>query len=645
MPERRGRAATAVKPEDDLAHLHLMQATVEHSHDYVLIVDWTGRAGAERIVYVNEAFSRITGYSREEALGCNPKALLCGAETDLALLRGMLGRVAVGSSVVLELLHYCKDGSKVWLELSIFPLPDTNGAVTHSITFGRDISERKLAAAALIRATLAEERYAALARETAERQRTAALLSHAAYHDALTGLPNRALFLDCVTSALALIGQHPEQFVAVLLLDCDRFKLVNETLGHLTGDLLLSAIARRLESCLLPGETLARIGGDEFTILLENAREAARAGDLAARLLKAFSTSFSVAEQDVHVTASIGIALTSPGATCAEDLLRDADIAMYRAKALGKNRYVAFTPHLRDLASRSLQVEAALRRAIEHGELTLAYQPIVGLADGRLVSFEALARWAHPELGVVEPVEFITVAEETGLIIPLGAWVLNEACAQMHRWHESFPNRNALSISVNVSAKQLQDEYFVAGVREALARSGLSGEHVRIEITESVLMHDPVEAAATLRELRDLGIQLDMDDFGTGYSSLAYLHQFPLDALKIDRSFVSGLGSGVAHPEIVQTVIALARQLRLVVIAEGVETGEQERQLLALGCEYGQGYHFARPLDAPAAARYLDATQTLGGALGPRHAPPLVILRGSGRRRPPHAARPIKRKR
>jgi EAL domain-containing protein (putative c-di-GMP-specific phosphodiesterase class I) len=305
---------------------------------------------------------------------------------------------------------------------------------------------------------------------------------------------------------------------------------------------------------------------------------------------------------------------------------------------------VAFTPQLRDRASRSLQLETALRRAIERRELRLAYQPIVSLADVRLVSFEALARWEHPELGVVEPVEFIRVAEETGLIVALGDWVLNEACAQMQRWHESFPNWRALNVSVNVSAKQLQDPRFTAGVRETLARSGLSGEHVRIEITESVLMHDPVEAAAILRELRDLGIRLDMDDFGTGYSSLAYLHQFPLDALKIDRSFVSGPGSAVAYPEIVKTVIELARQLGLEVVAEGVETDEQERELLALGCTYGQGYHFARPLDAPAAERYLDATQKLGGALaGPRPASPLAILPG-GRppRRPPRRAKLVK---
>lgn len=637
--------AVAIAPEQELAHLHLMQAAVEHASDYVLIVDWTGPPDSERIVYVNASFSRITGFSREEALGRNPKTLLCGPSTDRAFLRRMLTRVNGGTPVTFELLHYCKGGSTLWLELSIFPLPGLNGKVTHSITFGRDVAERKLAAAALIRATVAEERYAALARETAECQRAKEQLAHVAYHDPLTGLPNRALFVDRVTSALARNGQHPEQFVAVLLLDCDRFKLVNETLGHLTGDLLLIAIARRLESCLLPGETLARIGGDEFTILLEHAQEAASAGDIAARLLKAFSTPFSLGEQEVHVTASIGIAWTSPSSTSAEDLMRDADIAMYRAKALGKDRCVAFTPQLRDRASRSLQVETALRRAIERRELRLAYQPIVSLADVRLVSFEALSRWKHPELGVVEPVEFIRVAEETGLIVALGDWVLNEACAQMRRWHDSFPNWHALSISVNVSAKQLQDEHFVTGVRETLARSGLSGEHLRIEITESVLMHDPVEAAAILRELRGMGIRLDMDDFGTGYSSLAYLHQFPLDALKIDRSFVSGLGSGVAYPEIVQTVIALARQLGLEVIAEGVESDEQERQLLALGCTYGQGYHFARPLDAPAATLYLEATQTLGGALATlRSAQPLAILPGTRRPRHPHAGRPLKRK-
>ncbi len=589
-----------------------MQSAVEHAHDYVMVVDWPSGGQSRLIRYVNEAFTRITGYAREEAIGKDPMLLLRGPGTDLAVLQQVLVGVLAGRPAVFELLHYREDGSAIWLELSIFPLEDGEGVLTHSITFGRDISERKQAETALIRAKVAEEYNAALQREIAERQRTEAQLAHATFHDPLTGLPNRALFVDRVTSALARSGPRPEQIVAVLFLDCDRFKLVNETLGHLTGDLLLIAIARRLERCLRPGDTLARQGSDEFSILLEDARVAATAAGIAERLLQAFSTPFTLGGHEVYATASIGIALSSPGTTSPEDLLRDADIAMYRAKVLGKDRYEVFMPELRDRASRLLQLETGLRCALDRSELSLAYQPIVSLAGGWLNGFEALARWQHPELGTIEPSEFIPVAEETGLIHPLGEWVLREACAQTRRWQEAFPKWNALCVSVNVSAKQLQDQRFIDRVREALAQSGLCAGPLRVEITESILMRDPGRAAAVLRKLRELGVKLHVDDFGTGYSSLSYLHQFPTDALTLARSFVSGQGSaGIATPEIVQTVIALARQLRLEVIAEGVETEEQERQLRALGCTNGQGYRFARPLDAHAAARYLDAAQAV----------------------------------
>ena len=598
-----------------------MQSAVEHAHDSVMIVDWTGGERPHLIRYVNEGFTRITGYACEEVIGRNPPRLLCGSNTDLAVLQRNLAVVLAGRPTVFELLHYCKDGSTIWLELSIFPLQDGEGAVTHSITFGRDISERKQAEAALIRAKVAEEHNAALQREIAERQRAERAraerqraeeqLAHTTFHDPLTGLPNLALFLDRVTSALARSGR-PRQVVAVLFLDCDRFMLVNETLGHLTGDLLLIAIARRLERCLRPSDTLARQGGDEFKILLEDIPDAATATGIAERLLQAFSTPFTLGDHEVYATASIGIALSSPGTTSPEDLLLDADIAMYRAKVLGKDRYEVFVPELRDQVSRLLQLETALRRALDRSELSLAYQPIVSLADGRLNGFEALARWQHPELGAIEPSEFIPVAEETGLIHPLGEWVLREACAQTRRWQDAFPKCGALSVSVNVSAKQLQDQRFIDRVRGALAQSGLGAQHLRVEITESILMRDPGRAAAVLRKLRELGVKLHMDDFGTGYSSLSYLHHFPLDALKIDRSFVSGQGSaGIANPEIVHSVIALARNLGLEVIAEGIETEEQERQLRALGCTNGQGYRFARPLDAHAAARYLDAAQAV----------------------------------
>jgi diguanylate cyclase (GGDEF)-like protein len=470
-----------------------------------------------------------------------------------------------------------------------------------------------------------------LSRSTAARQRAEHHLAHAAYHDPLTDLPNRLLFLEHLAVALGRSRGQPELVMAVLFIDVDRFKLVNDTLGHLAGDQLLIEISRRLEACLRRGDTLARLGGDEFTVLLEVAAPdaAVTAAAVAERMLQAFSAPFTLGEREVYSTATIGIALSSSGTLSPEDLLRDADIAMYRAKSLGKNRYEFFASVDRDNPTRLLKLETGLRRAVERSEFTVAYQPIISLADGLVTGFEALARWHDPELGPISPAEFIPVAEETGLICWLGEWILREACAQTRRWQEAFPAHAALCISVNVSAKQLQDEQFIERVRATLAESGLSAECLRVEITESHLMSNPVYAALALHKLRALGAKIYLDDFGTGYSSLAYLHHFPVDALKIDRSFISGQSDEIANPEIVKTVIALAQHLGFAVIAEGVETEGQERQLRALQCTYGQGYRYAKPLDVHAAGRLLIKAQAAWQASvteGSGVEPPLICI-------------------
>jgi diguanylate cyclase (GGDEF)-like protein len=450
-----------------------------------------------------------------------------------------------------------------------------------------------------------------LSRSTTALQRAEQGLTHAAYHDPLTDLPNRLSFAGHLTVALAQSHPHPELVLAVLFINIDRFKLVNDTLGHRAGDQLLIVIARRLQGCRRRGDTLARLGADEFTVLLELAAPdaAATAAAAAERILQTFSAPFTLGDREVYATASIGIALSSSGTLSPEDLLRDADIAMHRAKSLGKHRYEFFAPVDRDAPTRLLQLETGLRRAVDRSEFTVAYQPIISLADGRVTGFEALARWHDPELGPISPAEFIPVAEETGLICWLGEWMLREACAQTRRWQEAFPAHAALCISVNVSAKQLQDEQFVDRVGAILAQSGLSAEYLRVEVTESHLMSNPVNASAALHKLRALGAKIYLDDFGTGYSSLAYLHQFPVDALKIDRSFVSGEGDEIANPGIVKAVIALGQHLGLALIAEGIETEEQERQLHALRCTYGQGYLYAKPLDTHAATRCLIKAQ------------------------------------
>ncbi len=559
------------------------------------------------IRYVNQAFTRILGYTSKEAVGANP-LMLCGPESDLEALQQRLGDALAGNTALFELLHYRKGGVPIWLEASIFPLRNRDGAVTHSVWFGRDIGERKLAESALVRAKVAEESNAELRKEIADRKRAEARLVHAAFHDPLTGLPNRELFVDRVKSALARSSLHPGKRAAVLSLDCDRFKLVNDTLGHLAGDLLLIAVARRLEACLRPGDTLARPGGDEFSILLEDIHDEAAAVCVAKSILEALSAPFSLGDHELYETASIGIALGSPEGPTPENLLRDADIAMHRAKVLGKNRYELFETKLREQSSRLLLLELELRRALDRAQLSLAYQPIVSLADGNLTGFEGLLRWQHPELGAIPPLEFIPVAEETGLIIPLGEWVLHAACAQTRLWQQASPAHATLSVNVNVSVQQLLQERFTDRVRDTLRETGLRAEDLHLEITESTLMTEPDRIAAVLRELHALGVKLQVDDFGTGYSSLAYLHRFPIDTLKIDRTFVSGRGeAGIANPEIVQAVVVLASRLGIDVIAEGVETAEQESQLGAYRCGSAQGYLFAKPLDAHAAARYLSA--------------------------------------
>jgi len=602
-----GKAETdgvVVSPEE-LAHLRLMKNTVDHARDYVMIVEWTGSDPPYLIRYVNEAFTRLTGYERAEMAGGNPM-MMVGPDTDSGLLQEKLSEVLAGRFALFDLLHYRKDGQTVWLELSIFPLQGPDGNIKYSISVGRDISERRKAETAVIRAQVAEENNEALRTEIADRKCAEEQLAYAAFHDSLTSLPNRALFIDRTESALARNLHREGRAAAVLFIDCDGFKLVNDSLGHSIGDRLLIATARRLETVLRPGDTLARIGGDEFTMLLEDIPDDRAATTVAERLLKAFSKPFRFGGQDVFATVSIGIALSSPSCGAAEELLRDADIAMYRAKVLGKNRCHTFSSEMRAQATRLLRIQTAMRGALASDRLAVAYQPVVSLADGHIEGFEALARWHDAGLGEVLAAEFIPIAEETGLIVSLGAVVLRNACAQVRRWQLEFPEHCELSVNVNVSVKQLLEDRFVDEVVDVLHATGLQANCLQLEITEGVLMKERERIAKTLVKLRAHGVKLDVDDFGTGYSSLGYLASFPLDVLKIDRSFVSAQGNiGLANPEIVRTVISLAGRLGLSVIAEGVETEQQKRELQKLGCGSAQGYYFAEPLDVRSASKYL----------------------------------------
>lgn len=434
-----------------------------------------------------------------------------------------------------------------------------------------------------------QERISRVLEETKEHFR------HAAFHDSLTGLPNRAMFTELLKAEIESSSRRDAHMFAVLFLDLDRFKNINDSLGHTHGDLLLVAFAERLERTLRPIDTLARFGGDEFAILITGMTDATDAVRVAQRIQDELSEPFVLDKSSAFATASIGIALSSSGYDRADDILRDADIAMYRAKENGKARYEVFDHGMHARAVSRLQLESDLRQAIENKEFCVYYQPIVSLQTGCLAGFEALVRWNHPRRGLVSPADFIPVAEETGLIVPIGEWVLNEACAQVRQWQVDSPSHRALSLSVNLSARQVAQPDLLNRIKEALETSKLNPHCLKLEITESVVMENAEAAVLMFKQLRSLGVQLSIDDFGTGYSSLSYLHRFPLNYLKIDRSFVTRLTTDNDNA-IVRTISTLARNLGMEVIAEGIETEEQYQQLKLLGCEYGQGYLFSRPV-------------------------------------------------
>jgi diguanylate cyclase (GGDEF)-like protein/PAS domain S-box-containing protein len=437
------------------------------------------------------------------------------------------------------------------------------------------------------------------------RKRVEEALAYGALHDALTGLPNRALFVDRVSQALERVRRGGERPFAVLFVDLDRFKVVNDSLGHGLGDRMLAAIARRLQPLLRPGDTLARFGGDEFTVLLDEIAGPLEATHTAERLLDALSEPFTLERHEVFTTASAGVAV-STGHEDAEELLRNADAALSRAKLLGKNRYEVFDRAMHAQAMERLQVETDLRRALDRGEFALLYQPVVALSSGRIAGFEALLRWRHPERGTVSPTVFIPVAEEMGLIHALGRWVIEEACRQAKTWADRFSGREEFRVSVNLSAAQFSQGDLVDHVRRTLEACGIPPGMMHLEITESVILEHAGPAQALLAGLRELGVALCMDDFGTGYSSLGYLHRFPLDELKIDRSFVARMTREEKNAQLVHAILALAQNLGVRTVAEGVEAREQLAALRELGCDYAQGFLFAEPLTPEAAEALLE---------------------------------------
>lgn len=520
---------------------------------------------------VNQALCDALGYSQEQLLNLTFADIT--HPEDLELSNTLEHQLMIGSSddFQMEKRYQASDGRIVDTIHKVVIVRDEAGRPLHFNSQIVDITERK----------------------QMERQ-----LLYDAFHDGLTKLPNRALFMDRLQQAIKRKARDPDYIFAVLFLDLDRFKVVNDSAGHLVGDQLLVAIARRLEQCLRPADTVARLGGDEFTILIENMRDQEESITVAERIYQELSLPFKIENQEIFTSASIGIAFSSDHYGQPEDMLRDADITMYRAKEGGRGRYEIFDQSMRTRAVERLKLETDLRRALEREEFEVYYQPITSLITGLLSGFEALVRWRHPDRGLVSPLDFIPIAEETGLIIPLGAWILRQACQQLRQWHDLFVEHPRLKMSVNLSAKQFRDPHLLDTIDQIIAETGVDHHQLKLEITESILIDNIETTTEILRQLRARDIELSLDDFGTGYSSLSYLHRFPVNTVKIDRSFINDMGQDDEHSEIVRAIISLAHILHMDVVAEGIETTDQLSNLKSWTCEQGQGYLFSKPLTA-----------------------------------------------
>jgi PAS domain S-box-containing protein len=567
----------------------LFQVITENAVDMIAVIDSEGKR-----IYNSPSYQKILGYSQEELKSTSSIEQVHPEDRPRVLEAGAKARLT-GRGERLEYRIRHKDGTWRILESTASVIQDAKDKTQRLVVVNRDISERKWA----------------------EDQ-----LAHNALHDSLTSLPNRALFLDRVQHSLTLSQRRPRYQFAVLCIDIDQFKVVNDSLGHTAGDELLIHIGKRLSASLRgidtvarphpPEETgvsiseasLARLGGDEFTILLEDIRDSSDAIRAAERIQERLALPFRVNSQELMITAGIGIAFSAVSYTASEELVRDAEIAMYRAKRGGKAQCVVFDSAMHAWAIKRLRLETDLRHALELGEFRVHYQPIVSLHNENVVSFEALSRWQRPS-GLVPPAEFIPVADETGIILPLNRAVLREACQQLQQWHSQFPSEPPLHISVNITPKQFAQADLVAQIAGILKDTGIAPNHLDVEITENIAMADADRSAAILGELKMLGVHLSIDDFGTGYSSLSRLQGFPVDALKIDRAFTSKMCVDAESLEIVRIVIMLAHNLGLSVVAEGVETAEQLAQLRDLGCELAQGYFFSRPADCESIGNFL----------------------------------------
>ncbi|MBI5921309.1 MAG: EAL domain-containing protein [Betaproteobacteria bacterium] len=544
------------------AQHHLWSMVFANSHEAVVITDRDNN-----ILTVNAAFTHLTGYAEDEAIGRNPRILSSGRETP-EFYTAMWQQLEEQGSWSGELQDRRKDGSLYPKWLSISVVRDSDGNVTNYVGTFLDITERKQNEEQLI---------------------------YLASHDALTGLPNRHLLLDRLQSAVSL-SHRSNEVIGLLFLDLDNFKWVNDSLGHASGDKLLMAVATRLKDTVRVSDTVARLGGDEFVVLLTQAASDLEIAQIASKIIDAIARPLDLSGHDFHVTTSMGISTFPNDGEDATTLLKHADTAMYTAKAAGKNQYRYFDPAMNRSAVERIELEQDLRQALNRGEFELYYQPKLCVARNSICGAEALIRWRHPRLGIVAPAKFIPLAEETSLIIEIGEWVIHSACRQTVAWQEE--GILLRGVAVNLSAIQLESDSFVDSVKRILEETGASTDAIEFELTESMVLRNPERSVVTLNRLRQLGIRLALDDFGTGYSSLSYLKRLPIDTLKIDRSFIEGLPEEADDAQIVRMIIALAKSVRLEVVAEGIETSAQRDLLTELSCEFLQGYLISKPLPA-----------------------------------------------
>lgn len=572
---------------------------IQHVREAVLITTAELDPPGPEIVYVNESLCQMSGYTRDELIGKTPR-IMQGPKTDRSEIDRLRSELSLGKPFDGEIVNYRKDGSEYVIECYIVPLRDSAGKITHWMASQRDITNRKV-----------------LERE----------LRYQAHHDPLTNLPNRARFMDRLEHALSLATRQ-QKLNAVLFVDLDDFKVINDSLGHEAGDDLLVQVAGRLRTSVRAEDTVARFGGDEFGILLEDVPGPSYVTSVAERISRQLSAVFTLEGRDLIVTCSIGIVLAAPTqhldvkvpkrsvpatydakrevkSHFAREILRKADLAMYEAKRRGKGRYQIFDPGMNRRALNRLGIESLLRQSLESGDFVVHYQPIISLGTGKVLSLEALVRWNHPERGLLYPSEFIPVAEETNLIVDLGRWVLQEACSHLRWWQNHLQSAPPPRVSVNLSAKQFYGPDLVHDVGEVLRRTDLDPQNLELEITENVVMEDAPMTLAILDDLKSLKIGLALDDFGAGNSSLAYLKRFPIDTLKIDGSFVSGLGESIRDEVIVAGLVSVAHGLGLTVIPERVETAEQLQRLREMGCDTVQGFYFSKPLPAGVVGTFL----------------------------------------